>query len=77
MKKGIILARVSTPEQQRTGLSIDDIQLPRLRQYAKDNDIEVLPIHEFVFQETASQKLRKKFDEWLPLSRKMKILQKL
>lgn len=34
-----------------------------MRQYAKDNDIEVLPKHEFVFQETASQKLRKKFDE--------------
>jgi len=63
MEKGIILDRVSTPEQQRTGLSIDKIQLPLLRQYAKDKDIQVLPKHEFVFQETASQKLRKKFDE--------------
>lgn len=63
MKKGIILARVSTPEQQKTGLSIEEIQLPQLREYAKDNNIEVLSEHEFVFQETASQKLRKKFDE--------------
>ncbi|MFZ6022366.1 MAG: recombinase family protein [Patescibacteria group bacterium] len=63
MKKGIILARVSTPEQQKQGLSIDDIQLPQLRQYAKDNGIEI--VNEFVFQETASQKLRKKFDEMI------------
>jgi len=61
MKKGIILARVSTPEQQKTGLSIEDIQLPQLRDYAKENGIEI--VKEFVFQETASQKLRKKFDE--------------
>lgn len=63
MKKGIILARVSTPEQQKTGLSIEEIQLPQLRDYAKENDIEI--IREFVFQETASQKLRKKFDEMI------------
>lgn len=61
MKKGILLARVSTPEQQKQGLSIDDIQLPQLRQYAQDNGVEI--VNEFVFQETASQKLRKKFDE--------------
>lgn len=61
--KGIILARVSTPEQQKTGLSIEDIQLPQLRDYAKENDIEI--VREFVFQETASQKLRKKFDEMI------------
>jgi len=63
MKKGIILARVSTQEQQETGLSLDKIQLPQLRQYAIDNGFTVAPEHEFVFQETASQKLRKKFDE--------------
>lgn len=61
--KGIILARVSTPEQQKQGLSIEDIQLPQLRQYAIDNGIEVSKENEFVFQETAGQKLRKKFDE--------------
>ena len=42
MKKGIILARVSTPEQQKTGLSIEDIQLPQLRDYAKENGIEIV-----------------------------------
>lgn len=60
MKKAIILARVSTPEQQKTGLSIDEIQLPKLRQYLLDKGFE--PDQEFIFQETASQKLRKKFD---------------
>jgi len=61
--KGIILARVSTPEQQKTGLSIDGIQLPQLRNYAKEHDIEI--VREFVFQETASLKLRKKFNEMI------------
>lgn len=63
MKKAIILARVSTKEQEETGLSIDKIQMPQLREYAKDHGIEV--VEEFVFQETASQKLRKKFDEMI------------
>jgi DNA invertase Pin-like site-specific DNA recombinase len=65
MKKAIILARVSTPEQQKSGLSIEEIQLPQMRQYALDNNMEVSKEHEFVFQETASQKLRKKFDEMI------------
>ncbi|MFW5719716.1 MAG: hypothetical protein ACOCXT_01670 [Candidatus Dojkabacteria bacterium] len=63
MQKAIILARVSTQEQQETGLSLDKIQLPQLRQYAIDNGFTVAPEHEFVFQETASQKLRKKLNE--------------
>ena len=63
MKKAIILARVSTKEQEQTGLSIDKIQLPQMRQYAKDNGFEI--VNEFTFQETASQKLRKKFDEMI------------
>jgi DNA invertase Pin-like site-specific DNA recombinase len=48
MKKAIILARVSTKEQEETGLSIDKIQLPQMRQYAIDNELEV--VKEFVFQ---------------------------
>jgi len=62
MKKGIILARVSTPEQQKQGLSLDEIQLPSLKEYAKEHDIEIVPNGEFVFQETGADKLRKKFD---------------
>lgn len=61
MKKAIILARVSTPEQQRSGLSLDEIQLPKLRDYIASKGYEI--DKEFTFQETASQKLRKQFDE--------------
>lgn len=61
MKKAIILARVSTPEQQKRGLSINEIQLPQLRQYAEENGMEI--VKEFIFQETAGHKLRRKFDE--------------
>src|SRR3989344_1186516 len=65
MKKAIILARVSTPEQQKQGLSIEEIQLPLLRQYAKDSNLQI--VREFIFQETASQKLRRKFDEMIDI----------
>jgi len=59
--KGIILARVSTKEQEKTGLSIEKIQLPQLRDYAKRHNIEV--VNEYVFQETAaSNKQRKMFN---------------
>ncbi len=60
MKKAVILARVSTPEQAKHGLSIEEIQLPKLRDYAKDHGMVI--DKEFCFQETASQKLRKQFD---------------
>ena len=62
MNKAIILARVSTKEQEEQGLSIEKIQLPQLRQYAKDHDFII--DKEFIFQETAgANKVRKKFDE--------------
>jgi len=61
MKKAILLARVSTPEQQKTGLSLEDIQLPKMREYARDHDIKI--VSDYIFQETASGKLRKKFNE--------------
>lgn len=63
MRKAIILARVSTKEQEATGLSLEKIQIPQMRQYAVDNGFEI--VKEFVFQETANQKLRKKFDEMI------------
>lgn len=63
MRKAIILARVSTKEQEATGLSLEKIQIPQMREYAKENEFEI--VKEFVFQETANQKLRKKFDEMI------------
>ena len=32
--KAVILARVSTLKQEQEGLSLEEIQLPRLREYA-------------------------------------------
>ena len=61
MKKAIILARVSTLRQEKEGLSLKEIQVPALKQYAKDHDLEI--VEEFIFSETADRKIRKKFDE--------------
>lgn len=73
MKKAIILARVSTPEQEKTGLSLEDIQLPQMRDYALEKGLVV--DSEYVFQETASQKLRKKFDEMVDYVKKSNDIQ--
>ena len=42
MKKAVILARVSTLRQEKEGLSLKDIQLPELRDYAVKRDFEVV-----------------------------------
>jgi len=42
MKKAIILARVSTKRQEDEGLSLKDIQLPRLRSYAEEQGFTVV-----------------------------------
>ena len=63
MKKAVILARVSTLRQEKEGLSLQDIQLPILRDYSKDNDLEV--DKEFVFSESADKKIRTKFNEMI------------
>src|SRR3989344_4207179 len=59
--KAVILARVSTLRQEKEGLSLKDIQLPELREYAKKMGFEV--IREFVFSESADRKIRKNFNE--------------
>lgn len=63
MKKAVILARVSTLRQEKEGLSLQDIQLPLLRDYARDNDFDV--VKEFVFSESADRKIRTKFNEMI------------
>lgn len=63
MKKAVILARVSTLRQEKEGLSLKDIQLPILRDYARDNGFEV--DKEFVFSESADKKIRTKFNEMI------------
>jgi len=59
--KAVILARVSTARQEKEGLSLKEIQLPVLRDYAEKKDLDVE--REFVFSESADNKIRKKFDE--------------
>jgi len=61
MAKAVILARVSTMRQEKEGLSLKDIQLPVLRDYARDKGLVVE--REFVFSESADNKIRRKFNE--------------
>jgi len=72
MSKTIILARVSTKRQETEGLSLEEIQLPRARDYARDNNLNV--IKEFKFSETGSEyKTRDKFNEMIEYVKKNKI----
>lgn len=68
MTKAIILARVSTLRQEKEGLSLKDIQLPELYNYAKKNDFDV--VREFVFSESADYKIRKHFNEMIDFVKK-------
>jgi len=58
--KAVILARVSTKDQELFGHSLE-AQVVKLREYAKRNSFEVVKI--FSFSETAGHKIRKKFEE--------------
>ena len=42
MKKAILLARVSTKRQEDEGLSLKKIQVPKLREYAHENDLNIV-----------------------------------
>lgn len=74
--KAVILARVSTLRQEKEGLSLKEIQLPKLRDYARERGFEVEREAEFVFSETADQKIRRKFKAMLDyvLSNKVKAI---
>lgn len=70
MKKAILLARVSTKRQEDEGLSLKKIQVPKLKEYAHENDLTI--VKEFIFQESADHKIRKKFNEMIAYMRKHK-----
>lgn len=70
MSNAIILARVSTERQEQEGLSLEEIQLPRLRKYADEKGLTI--VSEFVFSETADNKMREKFDEMVEFVKKDK-----
>ena len=70
MRKAAILARVSTKRQEHEGLSLSEIQLPEMREYAELHDFEV--VHEYVFSESADQGIRKNFNEMITFVKKHK-----
>jgi DNA invertase Pin-like site-specific DNA recombinase len=57
MKKAILFARVSTRRQEEEGLSLENIQVPRLEEYAKEKDLEI--VERFVFQKVLIGRLEK------------------
>ena len=60
--KGIIFARVSTDRQEKEGLSLEEIQLPKMREYAEEKGIKI--VAEYAIGETGGgYKERKKFRE--------------
>lgn len=66
-QKAVILARVSTKEQEETGHSLP-AQLESLRKYAQKKDFEI--VKEFCFSESAGPKIRKKFEDVIAYIRK-------
>jgi len=62
MRKAVILARVSTKDQEDYGHSLP-AQTQKLHEYAQRKGFEV--IKEFAFSESAGTKIRKKFEEVL------------
>lgn len=75
-KKAVLFARVSTARQKKEGLSIDEIQLPRIREYAKKQGLEV--VAEFTAGESGgSSKERKKFNAMVEYVEKHKDVQNI
>lgn len=63
-RKAVLFARVSTARQGKEGLSLSEIQLPRMREYAKEHNLEI--VREYQVSETGGRyKKRKKFDEMI------------
>ncbi|MBT6504928.1 MAG: recombinase family protein, partial [Deltaproteobacteria bacterium] len=67
--KAVILARVSTKEQEEQGQSLPS-QVRKLREYAQHKGFDVEK--EFVFAESAGPKIRLRFEEMLNYIRKRK-----
>lgn len=65
-RKAIILARVSTARQEKEGLSLDKIQIPAAKRWAKEHNLEI--VKTCAIQETGgSYKQRTKFDKMIEL----------
>lgn len=70
MRKAVLLARVSTKRQEQEGLSIEDIQLPEMREYAELHGFKITK--EYVFSESADRGIRIKFNELIGFVKKHK-----
>ena len=63
-RKAVLFARVSTARQEKEGLSLDEIQLPRMRDYAIEQNLKI--VREYAIGETGgSYKERKRFNEMI------------
>lgn len=63
-RKAVLFARVSTARQEKEGLSLQKIQLPKMRDYAKEHNLEI--VKEYAIGETGGRhKERKQFDEMI------------
>lgn len=68
-RKAVVFARVSTARQEKEGLSLTEIQIPRAEEYAKKNGLKIDKI--FSVSETGGQyKIRKKFGEMIDYVKK-------
>lgn len=68
-RKAIIFARVSTARQEKEGLSLDKIQIPAAKRWAKEHNLEV--VKTYIIQETGgSYKQRAKFDKMIEFVQK-------
>ena len=71
IRKAILFARVSTARQEKEGLSLHQIQIPRAEDYAKTHDLEIIKV--FAIGETGGQyKNRVKFNEMIEYVKKHK-----
>ncbi len=67
-RNAILFARVSTARQEKEGLSLDEIQLPKMREYAARKGLNI--VKEYKVGETGGQyKERKKFKEMIDFLR--------
>lgn len=67
-RKAVLFARVSTARQEKEGLSLQKIQLPQMRKYAKEHNLEI--VKEYAIGETGGRdKERKQFDEMIKFLR--------
>ncbi len=67
-QKAVLFARVSTLRQEKEGLSLDEIQLPRMRKYAEEHNLEIVAIYA-IGESASGYKKRKQFDEMVSFLR--------